>query len=94
MGCMRGGCGMGRGGLRRGLVVCGVGVGGLFKNTRKTDTDIQKTKVDAAFSFALCVWSVCSVYSHIRLCPCGARTIYISDCVFLYTHPVLDVRVS
>ena len=55
VGCMRGGCGMGRGGLRRGLVVCGVGVGGLFKNTRKTDTDIQKTKVDAAFSFALCV---------------------------------------
>ena len=33
---------MGRGGLRRGLVVCGVGVGGLFKNTRKTDTDIKK----------------------------------------------------
>ena len=39
--CVRGGVGWGRVGC--GVLGC-VGVGGLFKNTRKTDTDIKKKK--------------------------------------------------
>ena len=39
--CVRGGLGCGRVGC--GVFGC-VGVGGLFKNTRKTDTDIKKKR--------------------------------------------------
>ena len=39
--CVRGGVGWGRVGC--GVLGC-VGVGGLFKNTRKTDTDIKKKR--------------------------------------------------
>ena len=41
VGCVRGGVGWGRVGC--GVFGC-VGVGGLFKNTRKTDTDIKKKR--------------------------------------------------